>query len=331
MNKTYKDTDLREALRRKYAETPKLPDDFMAKMRQQTEPEPARRVTLWRWVAAAACLIIIIGIGYQFCRIFNPTDGRSELEIRNSTLSKYQFDRTTKDENVMAEQVKPEQGAFPPTVRPARTVSPPSPDAPSTQPGLIVQTVRTNANKPPKADGSVMKAPSQPISEAIAKDEPATEPLRPTENLHYASYNPAADTLYQAPSRMDEFIAKMAAYNKVEAVSMDCTPGDSMAVGKAYVFDDKQEIDLFGRLLQAACWYDSKTPGYLLNFSHQQFFFTLKDLHKNEKYLWIAERIIGGRILLYSTHSPIETEVSSTCYQTYREQLTHTNPSTLHF
>ena len=150
-------------------------------------------------------------------------------------------------------------------------------------------------------------------------------------NLHYAAYTPTEDSTYQAPSRMDEFIAKMAAYNKVEAVSMDCTPGDSLAVGKAYVFDDKQDMDLFGRLLQAACWYDSKTPGYLLNFSHQQFFFTLKDLHKNEKYLWIAERIVGGRILLYSSHSPIETEVSSTCYQTYREQLTHTNPSTLHF
>ena len=29
MNEKYKDTDLREALRRKYADTPKLPADFM--------------------------------------------------------------------------------------------------------------------------------------------------------------------------------------------------------------------------------------------------------------------------------------------------------------
>jgi len=84
-------------------------------------------------------------------------------------------------------------------------------------------------------------------------------------------------------------------------------------------------------LLQAACWYDSKTPGYLLNFTRQQFFFTLKDLRKGEKYLWVAERLMDGRILLFSTHSPIETEISSACYQTYREQLTHTNPSTLQF
>ena len=154
----------------------------------------------------------------------------------------------------------------------------------------------------------------------------------PANDLHYAALVATADSLsYQDPARMDEFIAKMADYNQVEAVPMDCTPGDSMAVGKAYVFDDNQEQDLFSRLLQAACWYDSKTPGYLLNFSHQQFFFTLKDLRKGEKYLWIAERIVGGRILLFSSHSPIEAEVSSACYQKYREQLTHTNLSTLQF
>ena len=130
---------------------------------------------------------------------------------------------------------------------------------------------------------------------------------------------------------MNEFIAKMADYHEVEAVPLDCTGGsDSIAVSTAYVFEDKQELDLFGRLLQAACWYDSKTPGYLLNFSQQQFFFTLKDLHKHEKYLWIAERIVGGRILLFSTHSPIEADMSSACYQNYREQLTHTNFNTKH-
>lgn len=156
----------------------------------------------------------------------------------------------------------------------------------------------------------------------------------PANDFHYAALVNTADSLtYQDPARMDEFITKLADFNKVEAVPMDCTldNNDSKVVSKAYVFDDSQELDLFSRLLQAACWYDSKTPGYLLNFSHQQFFFTLKDLHKHEKYLWIAERLIGGRILLFSTHSPIEADVSSACYQNYREQLTHTNLSTLQF
>ena len=141
------------------------------------------------------------------------------------------------------------------------------------------------------------------------------------------------DTTYQDPARLDEFIAKMADFNEVEGISLDCTGGapDSTVISKAYVFDDTQDLNIFGRLLQVACWYDSKTPGYLLNFSHQQLFFTLKDLHKNQKYLWIAERILGDRILLYCTHSPIETNVSSTCYQKYREQLTHSNLRSLPF
>ena len=128
-------------------------------------------------------------------------------------------------------------------------------------------------------------------------------------NLHYAAYSPAEDSTYMCALGSD----------------------DSTAVSVAYVFEDNKELNLFSRLLQAACWYESKTPGYLLNFSHQQFFFTLKDLRKNEKYLWIAERIIGNRILLFSSHSPIGADVSSVCFQNYREQLTHTNYSTLNF
>ena len=95
MDKTYKDTDLREALRRKYAETPGLPADFMTKMRQQTETEPARKVMLWRWIAAAACLIIIIGIG----------------------LTMAPFGRQTKDESLMAKQAETEPAGSPTTVR----------------------------------------------------------------------------------------------------------------------------------------------------------------------------------------------------------------------
>ena len=64
MNKTYKDTDLREALRRKYSDTPQLPADFMAKMEERLEAKPvAKTRRLWTWVAAAACFLLIIGIG----------------------------------------------------------------------------------------------------------------------------------------------------------------------------------------------------------------------------------------------------------------------------
>lgn len=313
MNERYKDTDLREALRRKYVDTPKLPADFMTKMRQQTEPEPARKVTLWRWVATAACLIIIIGIG---ATIFSLGDTKGS----GTFVSK----RT--DESLTAKQGKSESGAYSPTVRPARTHSPGSPDAQSAQPGLVVQTVRTNTFKAPKVQTAPMKAPAQPIEKLVAADESPAQTLLPTENLHYTAYSPAEDSTYQAPSRMDEFIAKLADYHQAKAVPLDCASdkSDTTIISTAYVFEDRQDIDLFGRLLQAACWYDSKTPGYLLNFSRQQFFFCLNDLRKGKKYFWIAEHISGNRVLLFSSHSPIEATVSSACFQEYREQLTHT-------
>ena len=189
---------------------------------------------------------------------------------------------------------------------------------------------------PTKAESQVITPQGQATSYSYDhnRDEYLPLPASNEPQVHYASIKSAVDTInYKDPARMDEFIAKMADFNEVEGVSLDCTGGapDSTVISKAYVFDDTQELNIFGRLLQVACWYDSKTPGYLLNFSHQQLFFTLKDLHKNQKYLWIAERILGDRILLYCTHSPIETNVSSTCYQNYREQLTRSTFKSLPF
>ena len=48
-----------------------------------------------------------------------------------------------------------------------------------------------------------------------------------------------------------------------------------------------------------------------------------------EKYLWIAERINDQHILLFCVRSQIDTNISSTCIQDYREQLTNRNIHTL--
>ena len=297
MNKL-NDKDLREALNRKEARRtkPELPADFCDSIMQEIAPKKSRPM-LWRWVAAAACLAVIVGIGLKMLPTESPTQPEKEITAivkEPVTVVPVSADTTT---------------YVPRTPRPTY-LEPldPRTSEPSTH---VAQNEQPLTNK----------------SQETVVSTPLSDP-----NLHYASIKTTVDSTYQAPSRMNEFIAKMADYNEVEAVPLDCTGGsDSIAASTAYVFEDKQDLDLFGRLLQAACWYDSKTPGYLLNFSHQQFFFTLKDLHKNEKYLWIAERIVGGRILLFSTHSPIDADVSSGCYQKYREQLTHTNFNTFHF
>jgi len=63
---THRDTDLREALRRRYANTPQLPTDFTERMIERANTKPVRHHR-WQWAAAvAACLLIVVGIGLHY-------------------------------------------------------------------------------------------------------------------------------------------------------------------------------------------------------------------------------------------------------------------------
>ena len=167
-------------------------------------------------------------------------------------------------------------------------------------------------------------APVTQTAQPAKSDETYDEPTDP--NLHYASNELTKDTVpYQDPARVDSFIAKLAANYDVKQGELKCSqPAGSNVVSSVYVFPDNKEIDLFNRLLQVACCYKNETPGYFLNFSHQQFFFELKDMRKQLKYRWIAERV-NGKILFYGTHAPLGTKESSACYQEYRDELMHIN------
>ena len=59
------DQNLRDALRQEEAELPQMPADLNARLMQRMESEqPKQHRTMWRWMAAAACLLLLIGIGY---------------------------------------------------------------------------------------------------------------------------------------------------------------------------------------------------------------------------------------------------------------------------
>ena len=300
MNKL-NDKYLRQALSRREARRtrPEVPSDFCDSIMQEIAHEKAAPKH-WRWMSAAAGLLIIIGIAATLWM----TGGQ---EPTNSSM--------------LTETEQP-QPINPDTIVAKRQIAQTAEPEPKN-----TEANHGEANHGDRLRDSMRSLNHGPVP--VIRQEPQRDAA--DSNLQYAAYTTEQDSNYQAPSRMDEFIAKMAEYNKVKGIALDCAPdrADSTVVSTVYVFEDKQEFALFARLLQAACWYDSKTPGYLLNFSHQQFFFTLKDLRKGEKYLWIADRLAGGRILLFSTHSPIEADVSSACYQNYREQLTHNNFSTL--
>ena len=119
MNKTYKDTDLREALRRKYSDTPQLPADFMAKMEERLDAKPvAKTRRLWIWVAAAACILIIIGIGITMMKdsATQPEQQMAEtgeppattiLSTQDTTTHVAQTPRPTNLETVDSRSAKP--------------------------------------------------------------------------------------------------------------------------------------------------------------------------------------------------------------------------------
>ena len=288
MNEKYKDTDLREALRRKYADTPKLPADFM----KDTLPRREGRTRVLRWMAAAACLLLICGVGFTLM----PKD------------------EPAKTAQVIVKQTTP------------KPVS--KPETPSSKVGN--SQFQSQKLSVPKPETKPKQVPTKPLPQPLPR-EGITESLpsgrlEGVSNLHYAAHNPAEETVpYQDPARVDEFIEKMAAYHNVKEGQLKCAAAnDSNVVSRVYVFPDKKEIDVFGRLLQVACWYGDETPGYHLNFSHQQFFFELKDQRRQLQYRWIAERI-NGRILLYGTKAPIVAQTTAACYQEYRNELMHSN------
>lgn len=282
MNKTYKDTDLREALRRKYADTPQLPVDFLEGLtkRAAQQSKARRTVRLWRTslaaIAVAASIVAIV-------LLVKPQQAESDNVLVAATPT---------------EQIIP--------LSRIDTVAQPIPVSSA----KVVQPVERRRKK---------------TVEQSSDDNPLTTPITQSDpNLHYVAQT-TADTDRRAPALVDDFIEKFADFYGVKGKALYCADrSDTTVVSMAYVFPDKKEVDVFRRLLMIAVTYDDLSPGYLLNYSHRQVFFQPKDLHLGQKYLWIAERV-GGRILLYATHSPIEAEVSSDCFREYRDKLTNTN------
>ena len=269
-----------------------LPDQEPANEVELPQRQGNRR-PLWQWLSMAASILLIIGIGTTLMR---RQDAEPKVE---ALVAKAEPVTVTANEEPTVPQVE-------------ETVSK----------DVEVKTVKTmktmkTASKP---------QPKEPQEPQPVKDEEPDYQTVDDPNLHYASQDLTKDTIpYQDPARVDDFIAKLADYNKVKQGGLKCsTANDSNVVTTVYVFPDKDDINLFSRLLQVACWYDSMAPGYHLNFSQQQFFFELKDMRKQLQYRWIAERI-NGRILFYSTQAPIGVKESSACYQEYRNELMYQN------
>ena len=261
-------------------------DEILANREKQA---PVIKRMYPRWMAAAASLLIIICVGAVLLWSNNE-----QLSSDAVAKTEKQACKTTEGHIENAPSLK-------------------MPDSPSEGIGQTADSRRTNDEK--------KEEPEKIIVNTAADEADEIDPY-----LHYASHEEKIDTMpYQDPARVNEYIAKLAEANNVKEGTLKCSlPCDSNVVSAVYVFPDKDEINLFGRLLQLACWYKSETPGYRLTFSNQQFFFELKDMRRQLHYHWIAERI-NGKILFYATHAPLGTNVSSACYQEYCNELMHIN------
>lgn len=287
------------------ATQPQVPADFTGRVMKRIEEQPSvyqsKRRRVWQYpiiAAVAASLLLIIGIG---ALIWMQRGNETQMPDKSLAVTTH-VDRSPRP-------------SYPETSNLRTSTSQP-------HASRSVRTLRTQSplpTHPESAPDGLTSAPNEDCSqtEPVTQEEP---------RLHYATHiQTKTDTVsYQDPVRVDEFIAKMADYYDVRQGELTCSVhADSNVVSTVYVFPDKQDINLFNRLLQVACWYSDETPGYLLSFSHRQFFFELKDVRRQLQYRWIAERI-NGKILLYGTNAPIGAETSSACYQEYRDELMHT-------
>ena len=83
----FKDTDLREALRRIYSDSPQLPADFAQQLHEaalkQQRSRKMRRLIFWPSIAAAACIVIAFLLGNG---VTNPPNLESQVtNIKHQT------------------------------------------------------------------------------------------------------------------------------------------------------------------------------------------------------------------------------------------------------
>ena len=189
------------------------------------------------------------------------------------------------------------------------------------KPVSSIKSKKTNAGKSSEQEVSRSENENEDIEILVPDDEP---------RAYAASKENTDDESYQDPAKMDEYIAKLAEINNVNKVSLkNASHKDTTQTATVYVFQDSKELDLFGKLLQVACWYKSDSPGYYLNFSQLQFLFQLKDMKKSRSHMWQAERI-GHQILVYMVRVPIGAKINSANYKEYRQKLIQQNNMTFY-
>ena len=100
------DRNLRDALRQEEAEQPQMPADLNARVMQRVgDEQPKHSRTMWRWIAAAACLLLIIGIGYALL----PKEQQDEPLVAQKTVCPISEDMPKAEPEPQAEEMQAEE------------------------------------------------------------------------------------------------------------------------------------------------------------------------------------------------------------------------------
>lgn len=313
------DVNLREAVARRARKYPQRPQGLdervmerMASGSHAPHFTPPRRKL---WLSAAACVAAALFVGYTLYNKVelpvSPVGETAQLLPQPHGADADTIVPELKEEKTVEPLLAREEVAAP--VRP--TLQKEEADLPQTpvkeEVGAVAEQLADVQTEPsPAADVLVVQAVEVPSAD---------------EGLLAAAVTADEDSAYQDPDRVNECIARFADHHGVEPVNQDrAVPLDSNAAVTIYVFPDKKDVDVWGRMLQMALWYDNAQPGYHLDLSPEQLFFELRDEKKGRQYRWIAERI-EGRILLCCAHSPIGAHVPMNSYFDYRNRcILHT-------
>ncbi|MBO7594779.1 MAG: hypothetical protein J6T12_07390 [Salinivirgaceae bacterium] len=293
MNK-FNDNDIREALRRSEAkrQPAEVPGDFLSNVLDAIDDEADaehKTIKLWRWVAAAACIAVVAGIGSAI--LF--------------------ADKTVEESTPIAETVIPENTEK----QPIATIDNDTVTEPIAMPEPKVEAPK------PKAKPAAKQKPAAATSDSA--------PANNTVSTSFAENQTGNNSNYLDPALMDRFILNMAEYQGVSRIKSECSiANDTLFDESFYVFPVKEDYDVLGHFLLMASQYSNTTPGYIFNNSEQQIFFTIDDEPNGLNYLWIAEQIGNSKIMIYSVHAPIDIEYKSDCYQQFYNNLTFANYNT---
>ncbi|MBO4603417.1 MAG: hypothetical protein J5651_09690, partial [Salinivirgaceae bacterium] len=188
MNK-FNDNDIREALRRSEAkrQPAEVPGDFLSNVLDAIDDEADAKhktIKLWRWVAAAACIALVAGIGSAIL-FADKTTQESEMIAETPVEEKI--------ENQQSTTVKTD------------TV---------TEPAAIPE---------PKIEAPKPKAKPTAKPKPAAEPQPAPNPNLRMERPTYAETQPENNDTYLDPAKMDEFILKMAEFQGVNKIKSECS------------------------------------------------------------------------------------------------------------